>query len=162
MVRKVMGAKNCCYFLKDSTVTVVIIRLNFHHTCSCFYLLTWQYIYEVQLNHPVLPERFTYMHHCLMMPFVFLLKVAYQNDQESALIQFASPEEARRAMQSTEAVLNNRFISMYWFRGDGIDGHGHSHSLLQPQVQPAMVRNLLWIFSFLHVFFFFSKDLVAD
>uniref|UniRef100_A0A3Q3XDI6 Uncharacterized protein n=1 Tax=Mola mola TaxID=94237 RepID=A0A3Q3XDI6_MOLML len=66
------------------------------------------------------------------------LQVAYQNDQESALIQFASPEEAKRAMQSTEAVLNNRFIRMHWFRGDGSDGHGHSHSLLQPQVQPVM------------------------
>uniref|UniRef100_A0A8C7YPV6 RNA binding motif protein 26 n=1 Tax=Oryzias sinensis TaxID=183150 RepID=A0A8C7YPV6_9TELE len=46
------------------------------------------------------------------------LQVAYQNDPEGALIQFAFPEEAERAMQSTEAVLNNRFIKVHWFRGD--------------------------------------------
>uniref|UniRef100_A0A8C2GTH1 RNA binding motif protein 26 n=1 Tax=Cyprinus carpio TaxID=7962 RepID=A0A8C2GTH1_CYPCA len=46
------------------------------------------------------------------------LQVAYNNDPEGALIQFASPEEARRAMQSTEAVLNNRFIRVHWHRED--------------------------------------------
>uniref|UniRef100_A0A8C4EZS7 RNA binding motif protein 26 n=1 Tax=Dicentrarchus labrax TaxID=13489 RepID=A0A8C4EZS7_DICLA len=50
------------------------------------------------------------------------LQVAYQNDPEGALIQFASPDEAKRAMQSTEAVLNNRFIRVHWFRDDGSDG----------------------------------------
>ncbi|TSK42112.1 Neurobeachin-like protein 1 [Bagarius yarrelli] len=47
------------------------------------------------------------------------LQVAYNNDPESALIQFESPEEARRAIQSTEAVLNNRFIKVHWHRDDG-------------------------------------------
>lgn len=69
-------------------------------------------------------------------------KVAYQSDPEGALIQFASPDEAKRAMQSTEAVLNNRFISVHWYRDDGSDGHGHSHSQLQPQTQ-AMVKSSL-------------------
>lgn len=64
--------------------------------------------------------------------------MAYQNDPEGALIQFASPDEAKRAMQSTEAVLNNRFIRVHWFRDDGSDGH--SHSQLQPHVQPAVVK----------------------
>ncbi|XP_019935781.2 RNA-binding protein 26 isoform X3 [Paralichthys olivaceus] len=68
------------------------------------------------------------------------LQVAYQNDPEGALIQFASPDEAKRAMQSTEAVLNNRFIRVHWFREDGNDGHGQSHSQQQPQTptQPAL------------------------
>uniref|UniRef100_A0A4W4F558 RNA binding motif protein 26 n=1 Tax=Electrophorus electricus TaxID=8005 RepID=A0A4W4F558_ELEEL len=44
------------------------------------------------------------------------LQVAYNNDPEGALIQFASPEEARRAIHSPEAVLNNRFIRVYWHR----------------------------------------------
>uniref|UniRef100_A0A7N9APE4 RNA binding motif protein 26 n=1 Tax=Mastacembelus armatus TaxID=205130 RepID=A0A7N9APE4_9TELE len=68
------------------------------------------------------------------------LQVAYHNDPEGALIQFASPDEAKRAMQSTEAVLNNRFIKVHWFRDDGSDGQGQglSHSQ-QPQPQPAMV-----------------------
>ncbi|KAG8586273.1 hypothetical protein GDO81_005322 [Engystomops pustulosus] len=44
------------------------------------------------------------------------LQVAYEGDPEGALIQFASHAEARKAISSTEAVLNNRFIKMYWHR----------------------------------------------
>uniref|UniRef100_A0A8C5LNS2 RNA binding motif protein 26 n=1 Tax=Leptobrachium leishanense TaxID=445787 RepID=A0A8C5LNS2_9ANUR len=44
------------------------------------------------------------------------LQVAYEGDPEAALIQFASPIEAKKAISSTEAVLNNRFIKMYWHR----------------------------------------------
>lgn len=68
------------------------------------------------------------------------LQVAFQNDPEGALIQFASPDEAKRAMQSPEAVLNNRFIRVHWFRDDGSDGQGQgqSHLLQQPQPQLAM------------------------
>lgn len=74
--------------------------------------------------------------------FNLFLQVAYQNDPEGALIQFASPDEAKRAMQSTEAVLNNRFIRVHWFRDDGSDGQGQgqSHSQQPPQPQPAMVK----------------------
>ncbi|RVE74366.1 hypothetical protein OJAV_G00021410 [Oryzias javanicus] len=64
------------------------------------------------------------------------LQVAYQNDPEGALIQFAFPEEAERAMQSTEAVLNNRFIKVHWFRGDRSDGQTQSR-LQQSDPQPA-------------------------
>jgi len=42
--------------------------------------------------------------------------VAYQGDPEGALIQFATHEEAKKAISSTEAVLNNRFIKVYWHR----------------------------------------------
>ncbi|XP_063329970.1 RNA-binding protein 26 isoform X2 [Pelmatolapia mariae] len=61
------------------------------------------------------------------------LQVAYQSDPEGALIQFSSPDEAKRAMQSTEAVLNNRFIRVHWFREDGNDAQGQSQ--LQQQLQ---------------------------
>ncbi|XP_060891630.1 RNA-binding protein 26 isoform X1 [Labrus mixtus] len=61
------------------------------------------------------------------------LQVAYNNDPEGALIQFASPDEAKRAMQSTEAVLNNRFIRVHWFREDGSDSQFHSQQQTQPQ-----------------------------
>ncbi|XP_063738098.1 RNA-binding protein 26 isoform X2 [Eleginops maclovinus] len=64
------------------------------------------------------------------------LQVAFQNDPEGALIQFASPDEAKRAMQSTEAVLNNRFIRVHWYREEGSDGQSHSQQ--QPQTHPAM------------------------
>ncbi|AWP01291.1 putative RNA-binding protein 26-like [Scophthalmus maximus] len=63
------------------------------------------------------------------------LQVAYQNDPEGALIQFASPDEARRAIQSTEAVLNNRFVRVHWFRDDGRDGPGQGQSQSQQQQQ---------------------------
>lgn len=44
------------------------------------------------------------------------LQVAYNGDPEGALIQFATYEEAKKAISSTEAVLNNRFIKVYWHR----------------------------------------------
>lgn len=44
------------------------------------------------------------------------LQVAYEGDPEAALIQFATHAEAKAAISSTEAVLNNRFIKMYWHR----------------------------------------------
>ncbi|MEE6470915.1 hypothetical protein FKM82_009115, partial [Ascaphus truei] len=44
------------------------------------------------------------------------LQVAYEGDREGALIQFATYDEAKKAISSTEAVLNNRFIKMYWHR----------------------------------------------
>lgn len=62
------------------------------------------------------------------------LQVAYNNDPEGALIQFATPEEARRAIQSTEAVLNNRFIRVHWHREDTME---HMHTKPHPSVQPS-------------------------
>lgn len=40
----------------------------------------------------------------------------FGGDPEAALIQYTMNEEARRAISSTEAVLNNRFIRVYWHR----------------------------------------------
>uniref|UniRef100_A0AAQ4PNJ5 RNA binding motif protein 26 n=1 Tax=Gasterosteus aculeatus aculeatus TaxID=481459 RepID=A0AAQ4PNJ5_GASAC len=80
------------------------------------------------------------------------LQVAFQNDPEGALIQFASPHEAKRAMQSTEAVLNNRFIKVHWFRDDGSDGQGQSISQQHPQPQPDMVKSSFCICHSRHVF----------
>uniref|UniRef100_A0A673IKK2 RNA-binding protein 26-like n=1 Tax=Sinocyclocheilus rhinocerous TaxID=307959 RepID=A0A673IKK2_9TELE len=62
------------------------------------------------------------------------LQVAYNNDPEGALIQFASPEEAKRAMQSTEAVLNNRFIRVHWHREDAVE---HTYTTPHPSIQTA-------------------------
>ncbi|XP_072255090.1 RNA-binding protein 27 [Pyxicephalus adspersus] len=45
-----------------------------------------------------------------------LMAVAFQGDPEGALIQYLTNEEARRAISSTEAVLNNRFIRVLWHR----------------------------------------------
>ncbi|KAJ8003331.1 hypothetical protein DPEC_G00147220 [Dallia pectoralis] len=59
------------------------------------------------------------------------LQVAYRGDPESALVQYSSPDEARSAMQNPEAVLNNRFIRVHWYRDDA-PGHG------APPPQPLM------------------------
>lgn len=68
------------------------------------------------------------------------LQVAFQNDPEAALIQFASPDEAKRAIQSPEAVLNNRFIRVHWYREDGAEPPGQAHSQQQQQTtMPAAI-----------------------
>lgn len=69
------------------------------------------------------------------------LQVAYNNEPESALIQFESPDEAKRAMQSTEAVLNNRFIRVHWHRDDGLLGTP-SHTLLNVSAQQPEATSL--------------------
>lgn len=43
-----------------------------------------------------------------------LLQVFFENDPEAALITFSSHAEANAAYRSTEAVLNNRFIKVFW------------------------------------------------
>lgn len=48
--------------------------------------------------------------------FYFSLQVAFKGDPEAALIQYLTNEEARKAISSTEAVLNNRFIRVLWHR----------------------------------------------
>ncbi|XP_021167570.2 RNA-binding protein 27 isoform X1 [Fundulus heteroclitus] len=47
------------------------------------------------------------------------IQVVFGGDPEAALIQYTKNDEARRAISSTEAVLNNRFIRVYWHRESG-------------------------------------------
>ncbi|XP_041657613.1 RNA-binding protein 27 isoform X3 [Cheilinus undulatus] len=47
------------------------------------------------------------------------IQVVFGGDPEAALIQYTKNEEARQAISSTEAVLNNRFIRVYWHREQG-------------------------------------------
>ncbi|XP_075988729.1 zinc finger protein swm isoform X3 [Anticarsia gemmatalis] len=42
------------------------------------------------------------------------IQVCYDGDPEAALITFSNPTEANVAYKSTEAVLNNRFIKVFW------------------------------------------------
>ncbi|XP_064183705.1 RNA-binding protein 27-like isoform X2 [Anguilla rostrata] len=55
------------------------------------------------------------------------IQVVFGGDPEAALIQYTANDEARRAISSTEAVLNNRFIRVYW--------HRENNEQLQPQGQ---------------------------
>uniref|UniRef100_A0A1A8LYP3 RNA binding motif protein 27 n=1 Tax=Nothobranchius pienaari TaxID=704102 RepID=A0A1A8LYP3_9TELE len=49
------------------------------------------------------------------------IQVVFGGDPEAALIQYTKNEEARRAISSIEAVLNNRFIRVYWHREPSIN-----------------------------------------
>ncbi|XP_053703529.1 RNA-binding protein 27 isoform X5 [Synchiropus splendidus] len=44
------------------------------------------------------------------------IQVVFGGDPEAALIQYTMNEEARQAISSPVAVLNNRFIRVYWHR----------------------------------------------
>ncbi|XP_054482067.1 RNA-binding protein 27 isoform X2 [Anoplopoma fimbria] len=52
------------------------------------------------------------------------IQVVFGGDPEAALIQYTKNEEARRAISSIEAVLNNRFIRVYWHREPGTNATG--------------------------------------
>lgn len=45
------------------------------------------------------------------------IQVCYEGDPEAAIITFSSHAEANAAYRSTEAVLNNRFIKVFWHSG---------------------------------------------
>lgn len=47
------------------------------------------------------------------------IQIAYEGDPEAAIITFNSHAEANVAYRSTEAVLNNRFIKVFWHSGSG-------------------------------------------
>ncbi|XP_067852171.1 RNA-binding protein 27 isoform X1 [Heptranchias perlo] len=57
------------------------------------------------------------------------IQVAFGGDPEAALIQYSQNEEAKRAISSTAAVLNNRFIRVYWHR----ENNGVQHQQQQQQ-----------------------------
>ncbi|CAG0881854.1 unnamed protein product [Cyprideis torosa] len=42
------------------------------------------------------------------------IQVQYGGDPETAVVTFSSPFEATRAMKCPEAVLNNRFVKVFW------------------------------------------------
>jgi len=42
------------------------------------------------------------------------IQINFEGDLEAALVTFSSPQEAQAAYRSTEAVLNNRFIRVFW------------------------------------------------
>uniref|UniRef100_A0A8C0H4D8 RNA binding motif protein 27 n=1 Tax=Chelonoidis abingdonii TaxID=106734 RepID=A0A8C0H4D8_CHEAB len=66
------------------------------------------------------------------------IQVAFKNDPEAALIQYLTNDEARKAISSTEAVLNNRFIRVLWHRENEqqpplLQQHLHHHQQPPPQ-----------------------------
>lgn len=49
------------------------------------------------------------------------IQVQYEGDPEAAIVTFSSHAEANAAYRSTEAVLNNRFIKVFWHNNNGMD-----------------------------------------
>ncbi|NWJ11588.1 RBM27 protein, partial [Crypturellus undulatus] len=66
------------------------------------------------------------------------IQVAFQNDPEAALIQYLTNDEARKAISSTKAVLNNRFIRVLWHR----EGEQQPPLMQQQQQQPSPSQSL--------------------
>ncbi|KAK0418698.1 hypothetical protein QR680_013723 [Steinernema hermaphroditum] len=57
------------------------------------------------------------------------VQVKYQGHPETACIAFATHEEAKAAFMSSDAVLNNRFIRVYWDR-EGSDAYRPHHCVM--------------------------------
>uniref|UniRef100_T1GDM6 C3H1-type domain-containing protein n=1 Tax=Megaselia scalaris TaxID=36166 RepID=T1GDM6_MEGSC len=47
------------------------------------------------------------------------IQVSYEGDPEAAIVTFSTHAEANVAYRSTEAVLNNRFIKVFWHSSNG-------------------------------------------
>ncbi|XP_069754231.1 RNA-binding protein 27 isoform X5 [Narcine bancroftii] len=62
------------------------------------------------------------------------IQVAFGGDPEAALIQYSKNEEAKRAISSTAAVLNNRFIRVYWHRENNGVQQQHQHEVQAQQL----------------------------
>ncbi|XP_050678244.1 RNA-binding protein 26 isoform X2 [Leptidea sinapis] len=56
------------------------------------------------------------------------IQVCFENDPEAALITFSNPAEANVAYKSTEAVLNNRFIKVFWYNPENKHENGANNT----------------------------------
>ncbi|XP_034099394.2 zinc finger protein swm [Drosophila albomicans] len=52
------------------------------------------------------------------------IQVSYEGDPEAAIVTFSTHAEANVAYRSTEAVLNNRFIKVFWHNDNNSSGGG--------------------------------------
>ncbi|KRT84819.1 RNA binding protein [Oryctes borbonicus] len=66
------------------------------------------------------------------------IQVSYDGDPEAAIITFSSHAEANAAYRSTEAVLNNRFIKVFWHSNSTNEGK-------QENVPPRSIKERLGI-----------------
>lgn len=65
------------------------------------------------------------------------IQVGFGGNMDAALIQYTKNEEARRAISCAEAVLNNRFIRVYWHREPVANNTGAPVQEQGTAVQPA-------------------------
>ncbi|XP_065343742.1 RNA-binding protein 26 isoform X3 [Cloeon dipterum] len=71
------------------------------------------------------------------------IQVCFEGDPEAALVTFSTHAEANAAIKSTEAVLNNRFIKMFW-HGKKQPGFESKHENVPP-VTRMSVRDRLGV-----------------
>ena len=83
-----------------------------------------------------------------------VFQVQFEGDPSSALITFSSNEDATLAFNSSEAVMNNRFIKMFWHTdkgniknrlgGGGPPGHkfNKSHDVAMEELDPEKAKEL--------------------
>ncbi|XP_059487919.1 RNA-binding protein 26 isoform X2 [Neocloeon triangulifer] len=71
------------------------------------------------------------------------IQVCFEGDPEAAIVTFSTHAEANAAIKSTEAVLNNRFIKMFW-HGKKQAGFESKHENVPP-VTRMSVRDRLGV-----------------
>lgn len=59
------------------------------------------------------------------------IQISYDGDPEAAIVTFSTHAEANVAYRSTEAVLNNRFIKVFWHTADSSGGGDGNNSMTQ-------------------------------
>lgn len=65
------------------------------------------------------------------------IQVCYDGDPEGAIVTFSSHAEANAAYRSTEAVLNNRFIKVFWHSSSGGVNNNNNNMDRQENVPPS-------------------------
>ncbi|KAJ8916686.1 hypothetical protein NQ315_000331 [Exocentrus adspersus] len=68
------------------------------------------------------------------------IQVQYEGDPEAAIVTFSTHAEANAAYRSTEAVLNNRFIKVFWHNPNVGAGEGKQENV---PPQPRSVKDRL-------------------
>ncbi|XP_066904661.1 RNA-binding protein 26 isoform X2 [Halyomorpha halys] len=70
------------------------------------------------------------------------IQVGFEGDPESALITFSSHTEANIAYKSTEAVLNNRFIRVFWYNPSNNNENKPKNATTPPAIKPSVLERL--------------------
>ncbi|XP_012288523.1 RNA-binding protein 26 isoform X3 [Orussus abietinus] len=70
------------------------------------------------------------------------IQVNFGGDPEAALVTFQLPAEAKAAYRSTEAVLNNRFIKVFWHNNVNNNAAGGAIENVPPGCRPSIKERL--------------------
>ncbi|XP_015588872.1 RNA-binding protein 26 isoform X2 [Cephus cinctus] len=70
------------------------------------------------------------------------IQVNFGGDPEAALVTFQLPAEAKAAYRSTEAVLNNRFIKVFWHNNVNNNSSGGAIENVPPGCRPSVKERL--------------------